>query len=437
LAVSLLYGRDKSLSPFDSVSISLLIPKDSSISPDTRPASDPFTVHTGDSSIPFPTMFAWSSHGTSGPLSYAMSLSEDSVFTASDLVADKFSDTFIAIWNLMIGTPYYWKVCASDSHAGAWCSQVFSLKTPDLWPRVIFVDGTTNARDIGGRRNMDGVMIRQGLFYRSAELNQNYTVTEKGIRQLMQLGIVLDIDLRNQSEHARPALPAPVRYFHPISDSGAEIIAYLPGLVTTPGLYRDVFKVLADARNYPLICHCLAGADRTATVAALLEALLGNSQQQIGDDYQWTSLSVNGVRDTNSINWKNTITFIRSFDRQNGTVQAGAWNYLQTIGMTVDELMAIRKLFLGDNRQPFPNLSAYLPASPAKPAHLPRKYVLYPSRNAILIERGMNRAVVFNLAGKKLFDGTFHTAADMLWKIPTWLGHGVHVLFVYGQTAQR
>jgi protein-tyrosine phosphatase len=421
----------------DSVFIDLLVPPDTSISPDTRPTADPFIIHSLDSSIPSPTRFAWSSRGNPRPISFALMLSEDSVFDATDLAVTDYTDTMLAVWNLKINNPYYWKICGKDSRDSQRCSPVFSFKTADAWPRMIFIEGSTNVRDIGGRKNMDGLTIKQGLFYRSAELNQNYNVTAKGIAQLMQLGIVCDIDLRNKNENPHPALPATVRYVHPITDSGQEILSYLDGLMYTSVLYRDVFKEIADYRNYPMICHCLAGADRTGTVVALLEALLGNSQRQIGDDYQWTSLSVNGIRDTNSLEWRNTIAYIRSFDRQNGTVQAGAWFYLQSVGMQVDELIAIREIFLDDDRQPFPKLGAgyrFLPL-PAKSPHTVRKYFVNSSHNGIFIKRGVKRASMLSLSGKKVFDFKRNDAASDTWVAAPASGEGVYILHEYNETA--
>jgi hypothetical protein len=48
----------------------------------------------------------------------------------------------------------------------------------------MFLISPDNVRDIGGRPVMSGSMIRQGLFYRSAEFNQTYTVSPKGLDRL-------------------------------------------------------------------------------------------------------------------------------------------------------------------------------------------------------------------------------------------------------------
>jgi protein-tyrosine phosphatase len=343
-----------------SVDIDIHIPANGSTTPDTRPSGNPFISHTLDSSIPTPTQFAWSAQGNDGSIVYDMSLSEDSIFTTTDLVAKGLTDTMLSVWNLKINTLYYWKISIMDGLNNVGNTSIFSFTTSDAWPRMIYIDGTTNVRDIGGRRNMDGLMIRQGIFYRSAEFNQTYIVTPKGIAQLKQLGIVFEIDLRNSGENPLPLPLLSVRYMRPITDSGAGIAEYKSGLVSTPQLYRDVFKEIANSSNYPLICHCRLGADRTGTVVALLEAILGCSEQQMGEDYVWTSLSIIGRRDTASQEWRDVISYLKSFDNPNSTIQAGAWNYLQVQGMTVDELIAIRKIFLDDDHQPFPALGKHI-----------------------------------------------------------------------------
>jgi protein-tyrosine phosphatase len=386
------------------VTLNLLAPAKGSVTPDTRPSNNPFMPHTLDSSIPAPTNFAWSIQGNAHSPSYTLSVSEDSIFDIADIIANNLTDTMFPVWNLKINTPYYWRISARDSQSNAWNSPVFSFTTPDAWPRMIYVDGTTNVRDIGGRRNMGGLMIRQGLFYRSAELNVGYSATPKGLEQLKKLGIVCEIDLRGTDENPQIAMPWLRRYVRPVDGSGGGISSYLDGLTRTAGLECVVFKELSDPVNYPLILHCRIGADRTGTIVAVLEALLGCSEQQMGQNYIWTSLSSVGLRDTASVDWHDVISYLKSFDKQNATVQAGAWNYLQSIGMTVKELIAIRKIFLGDDRQPFPALASLRQSnhSTTKKAHVNLHYLITSSRGPVAISLGTGPVRMFNLSGKAI-----------------------------------
>jgi protein-tyrosine phosphatase len=390
----------------DSVVIKLLVPAESSTTPDTRPTTNPFETHSVDLSIPLPISFAWSVSDTSKHFTYDVSVSEDSVFDNSDVVAGAFRDTLLPVWNLKMNTTYRWKVSAKDSLGVIRNSPVFSFKTPNLWPRLIYVDGTTNVRDIGGRLNKDSLMIKQGLFYRSAEYNVTYNVTTKGLAQLASLGIVCEIDLRNSGENPQIVMPWLRRYIRPVLDNGDGMYTYLNGLQNAQPVVRAVFREMADKYNYPMIIHCRIGADRTGTIVAVLEALLGCSEQQMGEDYIWTSVSAVGARDTATSDWRDIMSYLKSFDKKNGTVQAGAWNYLQVIGVSVDELMAIRKIFLNDDKQPFDKLSVseHINFRHSIIRHSARQYFINVAQNTIVMKKGVRGMKVYDLSGKKIWE---------------------------------
>jgi hypothetical protein len=337
-----------------SVTIDLGFPVNGSVTPDTRTSSNPLVAHTQDSSIPLPTTFSWSVHGNATPLQFDLFVSEDTVFDSLDFFRKDIPDTFFLLWNLKIDTRYYWKVSAHDDQNSKWDSPIGFFTTNPSWPRMLQLDGTTNVRDIGGRKTPEGFLIRQGLFYRSAEIGRHFPVTEKGMQQLKELRISSDFDLRRMDEDPQPLLSPPVRYIHPLKDDSSNgVYQYKEGLISTADVYAKVFKALADPRNYPLILHCYAGLDRTGTVAAIVEALLGCSEQQIGDDYQWSALSQFSRKDTSGEEWKGTISYLKSFDGKDSTsVQAGAWNYLLKQGVTIDDIVSIRKILINNDQIP-------------------------------------------------------------------------------------
>ncbi|MBN1603723.1 MAG: tyrosine-protein phosphatase [Chitinispirillaceae bacterium] len=386
-----------------SIPLTLLLPENGSVTSDTRPAKDPFVKHSSDSSLPAPTRFLWNTINATGPHTYNFLLAEDTAFTNNRISCTGITDTQCAVWNLKINTNYFWMVSATDSSGTVVNSAIYVFKTPDLWPRMIFIEGTTNVRDIGGRVTMDGKVVAQGLFYRSAEFNQTYTVTTRGLDQLRQLGIVSEIDLRNSSENPQIVMPWLRNFIRPVTDNGGGMDSYSSGLLYTSGTICTVFKALADKRNYPLILHCRIGADRTGTIAALLEALLGMSELQMGQDYIWTSLSVNGIRDTASVEWKDLMTNLRSFDKEHGTIHQGCWNYLQTIGVSVKELIAIRKIFINDDHQPFPELSVRDRHNRKSISPCKSKYCLTLSELALTNRKQLNVSDIFDLTGKKVF----------------------------------
>jgi hypothetical protein len=325
-------------------SCELTVPANGSVSRDTRSTDNPFTGHSADLSSPLPTQFQWKSNGCCGKVIYDFYLSKDSSARRTSPLAVRLSNTGLPVYNLEIATRYFWQVLLRVDNGTICTTGVFSFTTPDLWPRMIRIEGTTNVRDIGGLKTPDGRTVRQGMYYRSAEFNQNHIITPTGIQRILDLGIVFEIDLRNDGESPMAALPSSVRYFRPANPTGI-MSPYLYGLQNNPDQYRDVFKELAEPENYPCICHCRAGADRTGTVTALLEALLGCSYEQIARDFQWTSLSVYGIRDTTWQEWKDMIGEIR---RRAGdsTLFSGAVNYLLSIGVTPEECAAIRSILL-------------------------------------------------------------------------------------------
>ncbi|MBN2035385.1 MAG: tyrosine-protein phosphatase [Chitinispirillaceae bacterium] len=373
----------------------LIIPPDNSTTADTRPSDDPFIPHTDDLSIPGSTHIEWSLSGASGASSYDVYLSEDSCIDMSDLIASACTRTALPVWNLKIGTTYYWQIRVNDSDGTARTTNRLSFSTPMLWPRMIYLDGTTNVRDIGGRKNKDGTMIRQGLFYRSAEFNQNHVLTEKGMQQVMDLGIACEIDLRNDFENPRPVLPPSVHYFRPQGPDGGGLSAYQYGLRYNGPQYRDVFREIARKENYPVICHCRAGADRAGTVTALLEAILGCTEQQINENYVWTSLSVYGLRDSADFTWEQFITEIKSHDQTYGSLLTGACNYLMRQGLTMDEIHSIRAVLLGESPPPDPVITFTI---------MKTAKILYVNNPLPRTGRDITELAVYSLSGEKLYD---------------------------------
>ncbi|NIY15095.1 MAG: hypothetical protein GWM98_09415, partial [Nitrospinaceae bacterium] len=60
--------------------------------------------------------------------------------------------------------------------------------------------------------------------------------------------------------------------------------------------YLKIFQVFADRENYPVLFHCVGGADRGGTVAFLLNGLLGKDREHLIRDFELTTLSVWGER---------------------------------------------------------------------------------------------------------------------------------------------
>ena len=183
------------------------------------------------------------------------------------------------------------------------------------WSRFVRLDGVPNVRDFGGLKTKDGMEFRKGLLYRSAGFNNNApyrTVTNKagkvsrkyygkGGKRLKPedreyavktLGIRTDLDLRTDGEcHGMTGSPLgpEVKWEHISSASYA-------GLFSTNGIaaFKKAFKLFLDERNYPIAFHCIAGADRTGTLAYVIEALCGVSDDDLLLDWELTAFSSTG-----------------------------------------------------------------------------------------------------------------------------------------------
>ena len=302
----------------------------------------------------------------------------------------------VEVDSLEIATEWEWSVSAGSDKL------VSRFKTEDRLPRLVRMTGSNNCRDIGGRRGLGGRRIRQGLVYRTAGLNSNapveyYTTdeilelekagklkemghtgralhrklksgekisshakknrlvkrkcfepgkrrfTDEEVARILKVyGIRSDIDLRSDDEcygmTGSPLGPT-VTWFH-ISYS-----AYT-GAFSERGMAinKKVFDVFMDDKNYPLIFHCIGGADRTGTVAMLLEALLGVPEEELWRDYLTTGF-VGVVSDPpHKKMFGDTIAKLKEFPGE--TLADKAEAFFLKLGFTKDDVRRLRERLL-------------------------------------------------------------------------------------------
>ncbi|MCF0236532.1 MAG: tyrosine-protein phosphatase, partial [Bacteroidaceae bacterium] len=146
--------------------------------------------------------------------------------------------------------------------------------------RMIALEAMHNVRDCGGWTAMRGKRVRHGLLFRGGEIHhpqRGLVATPNDIRQLLDLGIRAELDLRGNVESgyltASP-LGDEVRYYR---IAGGGIYPYVDMIMRFPDDIREVFHtVLGNLRDQrPTYIHCHLGADRTGTVMMLLNGILG------------------------------------------------------------------------------------------------------------------------------------------------------------------
>lgn len=255
----------------------------------------------------------------------------------------------IDIYNLKVGTKYYWNVEAIANEESI-TSEIETFTTFFNYPRNIFVEGVTNFRDVGGWIIDENTRVRQGLAYRCGRLNTsssstlNIEITDNGINTMRNyLNIKSEIDLRliENNEvgfYEESALGSGINYYQcPMSYDGNI-------LVNNKNMVKNIFDLLSDKTNYPLIYHCNIGTDRTGLITYLLNGLLGVNQEDLFIDYEFSNFGlINGTRSKESIKK----TYVKTIDETEGeTLSEKISNYLQEIGITSNQIETIKEIFI-------------------------------------------------------------------------------------------
>ncbi len=181
-------------------------------------------------------------------------------------------------------------------------------------PRLLFDDGRTNARDLGGYDTADGAhFVKYGVLYRSSELA---ALDGEQLAVIQKLGLNTIVDFRQPYEIAARPDPgirgaAHLNLLPLAADTDAKHVAitqeyirslrddtvqegydYLENLYKTIALnnagYRQFFRLLLDENPPPLLFHCVAGKDRTGIAAALILLALGVPRETVEADYMAT-----------------------------------------------------------------------------------------------------------------------------------------------------
>ncbi len=189
---------------------------------------------------------------------------------------------------------YYYKVVGSESGS----SKVDSF-IPVASVRYITTDSVLNMRDLGGWETKDGKKINYGKLYRGAALNEPSSYLSENAKQVFDyLGIKGEIDLRGgntgDGEYGE-VNENKINPEYPMLREGITYFAYRSmtddNMSSAKNNLPKIFEFLANEDNYPVFFHCSVGADRTGTIAYILETLLGVDLDTVMVDYELTSFS--------------------------------------------------------------------------------------------------------------------------------------------------
>lgn len=170
-----------------------------------------------------------------------------------------------------------------------------------------------NVRDIGGWE-CDGGTVKYGLLIRGGRIS----AADRAVL-VDQLGVQHEIDLRGKE--GRDPSDGDVATESPLgSDVWFTIADKAASYALTPvATWQLYLRCVIDAVTHrePVYFHCTAGADRTGTLACVLEGLLGMSQSDIDKDYELTCFYSGTETDArarrrNESEWKGLINAINS-----------------------------------------------------------------------------------------------------------------------------
>lgn len=290
-----------------------------------------------EQSIPRPAELLWTGGGDAVP---ELSLFED--FSVPDTTIDmEVGRNRATLWNLLIGKTYFWRV-----RSGHEVSPPFRFTTQDKPPRLIHVQGNTNFRDLGGYHTRDGRVVRQGMLYRCSEFDTHLTLSEAGARTMVErLGIKTDLDLRGEA--------VGVREKSELSDYGVawHLLPITPydEIFTSEETRRNlarIFELLASGDVYPLAFHCWGGADRGGTLAFLIEALLGVDEADCIMDYEFTSMSIWGIRTRNYGPFDAMLKGLRQYGAPGASPADCVTGFLLSLGIEFSTLERLKTLLL-------------------------------------------------------------------------------------------
>lgn len=199
-----------------------------------------------------------------------------------------------------------------------------------------------NVRDLGGWA-CDGGTVKYGLLIRGGRISAADREVLVG-----QLGVQHEIDLRGKEgrdpSDGRVATESPLGgdVWFTIADKAAWYT------LTPVATWQTYLRCVIDAVTHrePVYFHCTSGADRTGTLACVLEGLLGMSQSDIDKDYELTTFysgsgSDANARRRNESDWKGLLNAINAVSEK--TFRDKCVHFaVGTCGMSMADINAFR-----------------------------------------------------------------------------------------------
>ena len=283
---------------------------------------------------------------------YRVFISTDADFAEENTERYLVNTNSLSLSHLYTGTKYYWTVIATEVASDGNQVDTTAVSTHSFTtaasPRCLEIEGVSNTRDIGGLAAVEGYRVKQGMIYRGGKLEDMTQVGKDYFTNY--LGIKTDLDLRTPGEGGAGTVSPLGDDVNYVNLDGRYYVGD-KGISNDLGkeIFANEIRLFADPDNYPIYIHCSLGRDRTGTLAFVIEALLGVDRNDLMMDYELSVFSVTGTMDNASVsairsNIQATYDYIKTF--KGDSYAERTENYLLSIGITAEEIQAIRDILL-------------------------------------------------------------------------------------------
>ena len=196
----------------------------------------------------------------------------------------------INVYNLIPGRTYNWKL----EYENKTVAQSGKFKTTGTL-RMLKIDNVFNVRDMGGWIGLGGNPMKYGQIIRGSRLNVNKSsskmITADGDKELVRIGLRSELDMRDDS-HSVKATSAFFGSGYPILNVNSAYNSRIATFANGPQSIQGINQLIAWLKaGKPVYLHCSVGADRTGTVAYLVGAVCGMSEDALCKEFELTSFS--------------------------------------------------------------------------------------------------------------------------------------------------
>ena len=189
------------------------------------------------------------------------------------------------IYNLIPGQTYYWELNSDTDIYG------YVKATAEGNRRILETGSVGNTRDLGGMTidlDEDGTpegVVKYGKLFRGEKLG----TVSSAVTYLEQLGVTEEVDLRAASEISSSEVKLTLDKNYELKHYQIDKERYSSNYNATRTAIKNTMQDVVDGKN--IFFHCRIGADRTGTMAYILEGLLGVPEEERLQDYELTVFS--------------------------------------------------------------------------------------------------------------------------------------------------